>query len=74
MATETPIATKDTATCPFCGYDIMYDVYLDVDGFKTAAVFCNTCKAIFTQEGIEDLEGTGGKDFQRLHQMLATRA
>lgn len=57
---------KDKGICPFCGSPVLYDQYINLDGFRVAARFCNTCKMIFTLEGLEDFFDTDGEDFRRL--------
>lgn len=57
---------KDKGECPFCGSRTLYDQYIDLDGFRVASRFCNSCKIIFTVEGLEDFFATDGDDFRRL--------
>lgn len=80
MAYETPEQlidrhfTDDKGTCPFCGSPVLYDAYHVIDGFPQLMRFCNSCKTMFTIEGLEDDYDTGGEDFRRLDAVFkATR-
>jgi len=45
---------SEEQACPFCGSEVLYEGYHNVDGFDMPFMFCNGCKGMFTVEGSED--------------------